>query len=1060
MSDTAFLQRQHATDQTPDAPDIGRMAEPEAADVAAPQPLAAPVFAGGLAVGAADDPAEAAADRMAAVALNRLAAVPHTSGPASARPHAAAAGAGIARSMDGASYQGNTPGTGGLHQVGAAGGETDSATTGLIAASSGTPLASEPLRRMEHAFGRSFAGVRVHTGASAEQASEALQARAFTRGSDVYFARGQFAPGTAEGDHVLAHELAHVAAGHAGPTRRLFGFFEKSDPAKELEKKKAKEEKDKQKKEEADRKAQEAKDKAEAKAREKQEAADAKARAKTSKQNFKAEKTRLGEERRIGTAQREETKNAILADQQGGAVTSDKANKLRELFEETLAAEKRRFDALVDIKGAEAARDIAYRETWLENKDPELRAVRPPRETAAERLVAGVASMRTSGTVRQNVIDNNQRGEMLSKSVEMLYEAYAAEVDRLMAPPTSLDLTAAETQATQTVWDIPSNAATKKKRPAVGSAVDLEAIKAARQRMHLNPNPPQKPQGLDKAMGTADTAGGYLDKAGTALKIPELSLKQAGSAETKELQKGLTEPDGSTGGIEEKLPGGVGGLVKSARQASFRVDHGQKDDSPEKVLPTSVETQASQGIAQTFGILQDLLGGAQAMMRFASCVQTAHTDRTPSNVMKATKAAADALSVVAATGRDAANLAKFINPGITNSVASVVPGFNIFISVMSILSNSMTMGQQAIHVHQTDEALFAARSAEVSGSTPDVMVYPLLRVLQTYTKSLEQSVWSTAISIADLATSIATVASGGGYGIPAAVQAGVKVVDVLHSVGHFIADQVLVAITKKAQKDSIGKLEGAAENSLQKDPTMAVDGIIFTAVKGDKAAEMFLANYRLDGKPIDRTVLDKLKPDPANVGDEHTFFKVRSAVMADMGEDEDPQYFYQKWFSKAGALFASVKGATVDKWNTVGKLASDRNELEAGTPGAEKRGAAWRMKMMFKGGTKLNRSVKKTGVERDAAGLTPAQTGPTVEDNSAMGYDLYGEFRKTVEVTCGPARLGFNATAQQKQVFASIVDSQPDNALLAASQDPNNSDEWQEFFRQVLADRALASASA
>jgi hypothetical protein len=372
----------------------------------------------------------------------------------------------------------------------------------------------------------------------------------------------------------------------------------------------------------------------------------------------------------------------------------------------------------------------------------------------------------------------------------------------------------------------------------------------------------------------------------------------------------------------------------------------------------------------------------------------------------------------------------------------------------------MTMGTQAIHVHQTDEALFAARGKEVAGSAPDVMVYPLLRVLQTYTKSLEQAVWSTAIAIANLATSIATVASGGGYGIPVAVQAGVKVVDLLHSVGHFIAGEVLTAITKKAQKDQLLSLEGAAENSLQKDPTMAVDGIIYTAVKGDVAAEMFLNNYRLGGKPIDRTMLDQLKPDPANVGNEHLFFQIRSAVMAEMGEDEDPQYFYQKWFKKAGALFATVKDRTYDRWNQTGELAGQRNEMDGSAPGKGKRGAGWRIKMMFKGKSKFGRSMKKTGVEREARGLVPAPVGPTVEDNSTMGFDSLGEFTKNVEVTCGTAHLAVGATEQQREVFAAIVDKMPDNVLLAASKDPNNSDEWREFFRAVLSDRAMEMAGA
>ena len=47
-----------------------------------------------------------------------------------------------------------------------------------------------------------------------------IQARAFTSGSDVYFAQGQYRPGTEHGDHLLAHELAHVAQQSGGRIHR------------------------------------------------------------------------------------------------------------------------------------------------------------------------------------------------------------------------------------------------------------------------------------------------------------------------------------------------------------------------------------------------------------------------------------------------------------------------------------------------------------------------------------------------------------------------------------------------------------------------------------------------------------------------------------------------------------------------------------------------------------------------------------------------------------------------------------------------------------------------
>jgi Domain of unknown function (DUF4157) len=52
--------------------------------------------------------------------------------------------------------------------------------------------------------------VRVHTDAHAHELAQAVSARAFTTGSDVYFARGEYNPGSSEGRRLLTHELTHV----------------------------------------------------------------------------------------------------------------------------------------------------------------------------------------------------------------------------------------------------------------------------------------------------------------------------------------------------------------------------------------------------------------------------------------------------------------------------------------------------------------------------------------------------------------------------------------------------------------------------------------------------------------------------------------------------------------------------------------------------------------------------------------------------------------------------------------------------------------------------------
>lgn len=93
-----------------------------------------------------------------------------------------------------------------------------------LEASGGERLAPAQQRRMEGAFGRDFAAVRVHDDAAANQSARRLAARAYTVGGHVYFADGEYQPGTTEGDRLLAHELTHVVqqarAGPSAPQRK------------------------------------------------------------------------------------------------------------------------------------------------------------------------------------------------------------------------------------------------------------------------------------------------------------------------------------------------------------------------------------------------------------------------------------------------------------------------------------------------------------------------------------------------------------------------------------------------------------------------------------------------------------------------------------------------------------------------------------------------------------------------------------------------------------------------------------------------------------------------
>jgi len=87
--------------------------------------------------------------------------------------------------------------------------------------SPGHPLDPATRSFMEPRFGHDFSHVRVHFGADANQSAEEFNAYAYTLGHDIVFGADRFAPGTLEGQRLLAHELTHVVQQREG---RTFGI--------------------------------------------------------------------------------------------------------------------------------------------------------------------------------------------------------------------------------------------------------------------------------------------------------------------------------------------------------------------------------------------------------------------------------------------------------------------------------------------------------------------------------------------------------------------------------------------------------------------------------------------------------------------------------------------------------------------------------------------------------------------------------------------------------------------------------------------------------------------
>jgi hypothetical protein len=150
-----------------------------------------------LRVGAADDPYEREADRLADAVVRRLRRAGTEPAETAEQPSPLPPTTRIARSTASLGLE-----------VGPAGGELGDELSGRIRrATGGTALPGQTRSTMEAAFGADLGDVRVHVDSDI---APRIGASAFTAGSHIHFAPGEYDPSSSAGQWTLGHELAHV----------------------------------------------------------------------------------------------------------------------------------------------------------------------------------------------------------------------------------------------------------------------------------------------------------------------------------------------------------------------------------------------------------------------------------------------------------------------------------------------------------------------------------------------------------------------------------------------------------------------------------------------------------------------------------------------------------------------------------------------------------------------------------------------------------------------------------------------------------------------------------
>ena len=87
----------------------------------------------------------------------------------------------------------------------------------------GHPLDNETRAAFEPRFGVDLGSIRIHNDPVSNMQARSMGAQAFTVGTDISFSAGAYRPGTAAGNQLLAHELAHATLGHSGVRRGGYG---------------------------------------------------------------------------------------------------------------------------------------------------------------------------------------------------------------------------------------------------------------------------------------------------------------------------------------------------------------------------------------------------------------------------------------------------------------------------------------------------------------------------------------------------------------------------------------------------------------------------------------------------------------------------------------------------------------------------------------------------------------------------------------------------------------------------------------------------------------------
>ena len=95
--------------------------------------------------------------------------------------------------------------------------------------SGGEPMREQDQQFFGDRFGADFSNVRIHTDGPAAQSARGINAKAYTKGNNIVFGKGQYQPDTSSGKKLMAHELVHVRQQGGVQRKGLSAKFKKKE---------------------------------------------------------------------------------------------------------------------------------------------------------------------------------------------------------------------------------------------------------------------------------------------------------------------------------------------------------------------------------------------------------------------------------------------------------------------------------------------------------------------------------------------------------------------------------------------------------------------------------------------------------------------------------------------------------------------------------------------------------------------------------------------------------------------------------------------------------------